>query len=488
MNKKGLGAVVATSLLLIVGVVAVVSFQSWYSTFQSSKLVDVSQQSHDGLSSSIESLVGTNLYLKSNSNLTVNSVIINGINCKVSDTLSLGVDNLDISSCLSNLSEGKSDILILTNKGTLQKVINLKFNNCLGGVSHGNSGLYYNISSVYVGETCYNQTRTCNNGALSGDNSYSYSSCTIITGPPILTFNSNDTDVAFGENINLTWSNVGGATTCVASDGWSGSKSVVGSEEIGPIFSAFNYTLNCSNAYGSDEVSIFVNVHDPYWSDVVLSVPFDGTPGSTAYVDLSSLSHSFTTGGTAAISSTQSRFGGTSLYSPGGLNANWVDVIEQGSEFHQFGENFTMEGWYYSPSGGINQGLFTSTQGYSSWYPSFQLYLSNTGSLSSTINNAAPILVQNSPSTATWVHFAVVQDQLNTQIRYYINGVLLQTYSGVQQDTSNLNLELATGRGNGGGANRYGFTGYLDSIRYTRGVARYSGSSFPVPTAAYPQR
>ncbi len=48
-KKKAISPVVATALLLVVAVVAVVGFQAWYNSFQSSKLADAEQQSNSGV-------------------------------------------------------------------------------------------------------------------------------------------------------------------------------------------------------------------------------------------------------------------------------------------------------------------------------------------------------------------------------------------------------------------------------------------------------
>jgi hypothetical protein len=46
-----------------------------------------------------------------------------------------------------------------------------------GSISHGQSVTAYAASSVPCGNSCTSQTRTCNNGSLSG--SYGYSSCSV---------------------------------------------------------------------------------------------------------------------------------------------------------------------------------------------------------------------------------------------------------------------------------------------------------------------
>jgi flagellin-like protein len=63
-NKKAISPVVATALLLVVAVVAVVGFQSWFTTFQSKQLTDVElQTSSGGASIAVERVQNGSVYL-----------------------------------------------------------------------------------------------------------------------------------------------------------------------------------------------------------------------------------------------------------------------------------------------------------------------------------------------------------------------------------------------------------------------------------------
>ncbi len=55
-NKKAISPVVATALLLVVAVVAVVGFQTWFNTYQSTLNVKVEEQSQGGSAITIERL------------------------------------------------------------------------------------------------------------------------------------------------------------------------------------------------------------------------------------------------------------------------------------------------------------------------------------------------------------------------------------------------------------------------------------------------
>ena len=66
-NSRAISPVVATALLLVVAVVAVVGFQTWFNTYQSGLNSKVEQQSAAGSSITIERLEGSanaTIYLK----------------------------------------------------------------------------------------------------------------------------------------------------------------------------------------------------------------------------------------------------------------------------------------------------------------------------------------------------------------------------------------------------------------------------------------
>ena len=102
VNKKAIGPVVASALLLVVAVVSVVGFQGWFNEYSSEILADTETQTSGGFNTGIEDVVdGTLYFLNGNSNnITINSVKIDGINCNISNSYGIGINELDISSCI----------------------------------------------------------------------------------------------------------------------------------------------------------------------------------------------------------------------------------------------------------------------------------------------------------------------------------------------------------------------------------------------------
>lgn len=178
-SKKAMSPVVATALLLVVGIIAVVNFQGWYQSFQSTKLVDVDEQANSGLSTKIEGVVGSNLFVNNgaDSNITISSVIIDGITCSTAITnISSGVSNLDISGCVSDTTKKAHTISLVSDNGV--------FTEKLIFAGAGATGPFY--TRFDIGSSCsggytklFGLYSTSNSMIeIASENTYTYSSCT----------------------------------------------------------------------------------------------------------------------------------------------------------------------------------------------------------------------------------------------------------------------------------------------------------------------
>ena len=81
--------------------------------------------------------------------------------------------------------------------------------------------------------------------------------------PPvsITSFTAAPSTISRGSSSNLQWTTVG-AVSCDASNGWSGSKSVNGSQSTGPLINTTAYTLRCKDSNGNTDtkgVTLTVN-------------------------------------------------------------------------------------------------------------------------------------------------------------------------------------------------------------------------------------
>ena len=214
---------------------------------------------------------------------------------------------------------------------------------------------------------------------------------------------------------------------------------------------------------------------DEYFGDVGVLLHGDGTNGSTAIVDSSTNNHTVTVNGTAQISTTKSKFGGSSMYFSG--SGNYLTIPSDTS--FDFGTgDFTIEFWMnpdYPNSSwqAIISRNYSSTNGW-------RLYkIASSNNFAFYQSGGSHINTTNVTLTAgTWYHIAVVRS--GTTITIYVDGVA----KGSGASTTNLSPTAALEIGQGVVTSAYPYWGYLDDLRITKGVARYT-SNFTPPTASF---
>lgn len=122
---KGVGPVVAVALLIVVSVVAVIGFQNWYGTFQSKTFSDIEIKVKEGSSrTNIEGVIGNQLYFKNylKENLTIKEIKIGTKVCNISQiNFSLGINNISLGNCTSNLTSQIQDLVVITENNVFEK-------------------------------------------------------------------------------------------------------------------------------------------------------------------------------------------------------------------------------------------------------------------------------------------------------------------------------------------------------------------------------
>lgn len=214
---------------------------------------------------------------------------------------------------------------------------------------------------------------------------------------------------------------------------------------------------------------------DPFFSSVSLLLHMDGSDGSTTFLDSSPSPKTVTAHGAAQVVTAVSRFGGASASF---ANAGRLEIASA-SAGPDGTEDFTVEFWI----------RFASAPNYP---VPFTAPTRTTGALQFALNASniyagrldAGWLVENAPHTMTtnntqWHHLAMVQDA--TSFRLYQDGILLG--SGAR---SSFVGTAGVAIGGAGWASPQSFDGWIDELRITRGVARYTGSTITVPTAPFP--
>ncbi len=230
-------------------------------------------------------------------------------------------------------------------------------------------------------------------------------------------------------------------------------------------------------------------VGDVYFPKTELLLPFDETNGSTSTTDSSNRNNSITFNGNAQISTAQSKFGGSSLLLDGA--GDYLQVANQ--DYFDFGSNdFTIECWFYfdsSSSETYNTLLDMGNGNASGSGPFWTAVKKDSGTyyigvaLDTTtagdwdvLNNLAIATL----SASTWHHFAVSREGSNFKV--FLNGTSVVTATG-SSPMRDENSALQIGARGQNTASHY-FKGYIDDVRITNGVARYT-SNFTPPTTAH---
>ena len=178
--------------------------------------------------------------------------------------------------------------------------------------------------------------------------------------------------------------------------------------------------------------------------------------------------------GNAAVSTVQKKFGAGSIAFDG--TGDYLK-INSNSDFNFGTGDFTVEGWAYRATTGVAVSLFdfrTAATQTAPW-----LYIGTGGSLLYVVNSSNRISTGSGTIGAgSWYHVAVSRS--GTDTRVFVNGTQAgSTYT----DTNNYIESPLTIGSRYTGANEF-FNGYIDELRVTKGLARYT-STFTAPTAAF---
>ena len=225
---------------------------------------------------------------------------------------------------------------------------------------------------------------------------------------------------------------------------------------------------------------------DIYYNSCSLLMHFSGSNGSTTFTDNSPSPKTITSNNGAAISTAQSKFGGTS-----GLFDGTDDYLNAPSSADfDFGTgDFTVEFWLNISSFGGNAALVgTRTNDTSTTIRWCILATTDTGPIflgcdiwSTSDARIALFNHQSQILTGQWTHCALVR--YGTSFKLYQNGV--QSTSGATTSAAVANSSTVVNIGSFVSSAVLKLNGYIDELRITKGVARYT-ASFTVPDSAFP--
>ena len=180
--------------------------------------------------------------------------------------------------------------------------------------------------------------------------------------------------------------------------------------------------------------------------------------------------------GDAKISTTQSKFGGTSMYFDG--TGDYLYVPSNINNALGTGD-FTLECWVNATSIPSDVGIFESrTNGIGATANGFTL-TAFSSSVIRIYSNGVLISSTGTTYVGTWCHVAVVRSSGIWNL--YINGVSQGTNSA-SRDLTNTDAVIGAGRYASDSTPNAFFPGYIDDFRITKGYARYT-SNFTPPTS-----
>lgn len=222
---------------------------------------------------------------------------------------------------------------------------------------------------------------------------------------------------------------------------------------------------------------IFINAvnGDPFFANVSLLLRGDGANGSRSIIDSSPSPKIVTVVGNAQISTAQAKFGGASIAFDG--SGDYLTLTDSGNGFAFGIGDFTLEWWFRS----------TSTTPFASMMTRFY---NDPGGISFMLNgdsgNGRPEIYWREYSSAlfiqssiggfndgAWHHYAFVRS--GTTCYMFIDGVNCGVRIGVSTSVPSSTIYIGSDRQFLG----RDYTGNIDNLRITKGVARYTSAFTP---------
>jgi hypothetical protein len=248
------------------------------------------------------------------------------------------------------------------------------------------------------------------------------------------------------------------------------------------IASSFLFAFNANSQFNGMLLAKMLNTEptDASYNSVSLLLHGDGVNNSTTITDNSSNPKTATVKGNTIVSTDTVKFGTGALEFDGN-----GDYLEYGnSTGFQFGTSaLTIEGWMYfrTITSGLLSGILTTGGGTEG---GIACYISASSGSSGTFRLYGPSVsgtITTSVSANTWYHLAIVRS--NNTWYMFING----NSAGTMTDTASCNTSASMLFYVGGYPGGAFLNGFIDDLRVTKGVARYT-ANFTPPTNAFPNQ
>lgn len=215
---------------------------------------------------------------------------------------------------------------------------------------------------------------------------------------------------------------------------------------------------------------------DPYQASVVLQLPLTAATGLANTAPNGCLA---TPVGNAQLSAAPAKWGVKSATFDG--TGDYLSIAHS-TALNVGSNDFTLELWAYITSTSQYINLINKRVDNGLYCP-FSMFFFQTGSLGVYVSQGSSWLYAVSDDNAVplnqWVHLAMVR--YGTSVIGYVNGTAVATKTGVSGALMTNTSPVLIG----GDTNANYMTGYVQDVRITNGVARYT-SNFTAPTEPFP--
>ena len=220
---------------------------------------------------------------------------------------------------------------------------------------------------------------------------------------------------------------------------------------------------------------------DPDFSSVVLLLHLDGADAATSTSDASESGHAITFNGNTELDTAQEKFGGSSLRLPGSAG-DFISTPDSADWDFDAGD-FTIEFFIRLSTVASSQCFISQEQDLNNRWR-FQFDNTVGAAFTALLGGVLQVDFSQGATTGwsadTWYHVAVTRDGNDFDI--YRDGTSIASVT----DSSDMpNVAAALRIGQNAAGSTLPVQGWMDEVRITKGVARYTGS-FSAPTSPFP--
>lgn len=211
----------------------------------------------------------------------------------------------------------------------------------------------------------------------------------------------------------------------------------------------------------------YTELYDPYFNNLVFGLTGAGANGATPSTDITG--KALTWSGGAAISATQSKFYGSSLYFDGSGDFITTPTV---SAFELPGD-FMIDFWFWkSADGGYSDDGVISTGSNGNATGGYFVNVSASAGIDFYANSSNIIQYSYNPNTSTWTHCRI--SRVGSAMKIFVNGASVATA------TSSVSFGAVGPIQFGRIPSSYDFNGYIQDLRLYKDIGNVSDFTPPI--------